>query len=195
MKLFRCMTTLLALALAQSAAAATFNFSGLGSVPATGYSSTVDDITVTVSTPEGNKLGYYTLVSLGEGMGHSGCVFFICSAGIQQNESLVISFSQAVTVNSVTFAAWDGPDTAKLVASNGNELTLDADPTFGQVDSFTLSALGPLSSFSITDTSFTGLFTLRGLDVSPVAAVPVPASVWLFGSALLGLSARRRAQK
>lgn len=188
MKFLRYMSVLLALSLGQSALAATFDFGSLGSVPSTGYSTSADGISVNITTPEGNKLGYYSFSSLGYGIGHKGCVFFVCSNGIQQNESLIITFSEAVTVTGLTLAAWDAPDKALVTDNNGNTLTLDDDFT-SQVHTFDLSSLGAITSFSLKDTSFTGLFTLRGLEVS---AVPVPAAAWLFGSAVLGLVGVRR---
>lgn len=192
MLLLRCLSVLLALSLGQAVTAATYDFGSLGSVPSSGYSTTVDGITVTVTTPDGNNLGYYTDAAPGYGIGHTGCVFIICSDGLQQNETLTVSFSEDVTVNSITFAAWDGPDLAALSASNGNTLELDDDPTSGQQDTFDISSLGVLSSFTITNTKFTGLFTLRGLEVT--AAVPLPSAGVLFSSVLLTLGGLARSR-
>lgn len=187
MRLLRYLSVLLALSLGQSAFAAVYDFSSPFSVPSTGYSTTVDGITIDVTTPEGNKLAYYTVSSLGYGLGHSGCVFIVCDNGIQQNESLIFSFSEEVVVSSITLAAWDGPDTAALLATpSGNSLVLDSDPA-GQINTFDISALGPLTSFTITNTKFFGLFTVNGLEVVPTSPVPVPASAWLFATGILGL--------
>lgn len=194
MKKLHSLAALLVFSLAQSAFAATFDFSGLGSVSSSGYSTTVDGITVTITTPGGNKLDFYTFNSNGYGIGHSGCVFIVCSAALQQNESLQVSFSEAVTVDGITLAAWDGPDAAFIEAAPGGaSLTLNDDPA-GQVNTFDLSALGELSSFTITNTQFAGLFTLRGLEVT-ATEVPVPGAALMFGSALLamgGIVRRRR---
>lgn len=196
MKLLRFVSVLLVAFLGHAAHATLFDFGSLGSVPSTGYSTTVDGITVNVTTPEGNKLAYYTVSSAGYGIGHSGCVFVVCDNGLQQDESLIVSFSEAVTVTGITFAAWDGPDTAALVATPGGSLTIDDDPA-GQINTFDdMIALGPITSFTITNTQFFGLFTLNALEVTAATtAVPVPAAAWLFSSALvaLGVMGRRRA--
>lgn len=200
MNKLRCLLVLLTFSLGQSVFAATFNFAGLGSVPASGYSETVDGVTVNISTPGGNNLDFYTFNSNGYGIGHSGCVSAlfipICSAAIQQNESLLVSFSESVTVTGITLAAWDGPDEAFIEAGpGGNTLTIDEDPDlFGQVSTFDLSSLGELTSFTITNTKYAGLFTLRGLEVA-TTEVPIPSAAFLFGSALMaigGIARRNR---
>jgi len=67
--------------------------------------------------------------------------------------------------------------------------TLDADETF---DTYLFDAAwAGLDSFVIGATS-TG--TPAGIDNLVVSAIPVPAAVWLFGSALAGLGWLRRRQ-
>ncbi len=194
-----------ALLMAQGASAATFDFLGApgavndGPVGVDGwkiqgnsYSMTDGGVTVTVSAVN-NQLAYYTIDG-GKGLGNSGCYALICSAGIQKNETLQVSFSQAVTVTGLSLGAWDGPDTAALVATPGGSMTIDTDPTASQVDTFDLSSLGEITSFTITDTKFGGIFTLRGLEVQ-VTPVPLPAAAWLFMSALGGLVGARRMRR
>ncbi len=191
-----------ALLAGQSALGATFDFSiGAtgGSVPATGYETTSDGITVNVSTPEGDMLDYYTFHPAGYGIGHSGCVAApfigdICSAAIQYHESLVITFSEAVTVTGMTLAAWDKPDKALITGDNGSEMTLKGSWS-NQLRTFDLSDLGEITSFTLENIKYTGLFTLRSLEVQPVAPVPLPAAAWLFMSAFGGLVGARRLRR
>lgn len=204
MKLLRYMSVLLAVSLGQTAFATTFDFSTVpgavngGAVGVDGwkiagnsYSTTVDGITVTVSATS-NTLSYYTVAGQ-NGLGNSGCVFFVCSAAMQQGEQLMVTFSEAVNVNTVTFGAWDGPDKGTLVSIPGGvTLVLDDNQT-GQPDTWDISALGELTALTITANTFGSVFTLAGLDVT--AAVPVPAAAWLFGSALLGLAGMGRRRK
>lgn len=204
MKLLRYMSVLLAISLGQTAFATTFDFSTVpgavngGSVGVDGwkiagnsYSQTVDGITVTVSSLS-NTLSYYTVAGQ-NGLGDSGCVFFVCSAGLQQNEQLMVSFSEAVNVNTVTFGAWDDPDKGTLVSIPGGDTLVLDDNQLGQPDTWDISALGELTAFTIKANTFGSIFTLAGLEVT-AAAVPVPAAAWLFGSALVGLAGigRRR---
>ncbi len=190
MKLLRMAFVPLAFALSQSATAATFNYLNPGWVSASGYSSTVDGITASV-TASGNHLGYYVLAP---GLGHTGCHFGVCSASIQNTESVTVAFSQAVSITSLKIAAWDKADTISLTASNGNSSILNNGPIFAKVGTFNLSALGNLTSLTITGASFTSVFSLREISVTPVSSVPVPGAAWLMGSGLLGLAgwARRR---
>ncbi len=190
-KFLRSLAAGAALLLGQSALGATFDFGTPFTPDAAGYSMTVDGITVTVTTQGSDSLAYYSFNYNGYGLGHSGCVFIVCSNGLQQNETLVVSFSEAVTVDNITLAAWDGPDTALLATPGGATMTLDDDP-LGQINSFSLTGLGELTSFTITNTKFAGLFTLNGLSVSPV---PVPAAAWLFISAIGGLVGARRMRR
>ncbi len=191
MKLLRMAFVPLALSLGQAATAATFDYSSPGLVPSTGYSTSVGGITATV-TASGNKLAYYALAP---GLGNSGCYFGICSNAMQNTESLTLSFSQAVTMTQLKIAAWDSADTISLAASNGNTSTLSNGPLFATTGAFNLSGLGQLTSLTITGASFTSVFSLRGMDVTPVSSVPVPAAAWLFGSGLLGLSGFARRLK
>ena len=184
MKLLRMALLPMALTFCQAATAATFNYSSPGSVSATGYSSTVGGITANV-TASGNKLSYYALAP---GLGNSGCHFGICSAAIQNTESLTVTFSQAVTMSSLKIAAWDSADSIKLTASNGNSSILNNGPFVATVGDFNLSGLGQFTSLTIAGASFTSVFSLRGMDVAPVSSVPVPGAALLMGSGLLSLA-------
>ncbi len=193
-KLVRGLVSGAALLMAQSTLAATFDFTGLGSVSSSGYSTSVDGIGVDVTA--GGKLAFYKapFVSGIEGLGHSGCVFWICSSALQRGESLTVEFSEAVTVTGITLAAWDGNETATVTANNGSSLVLGSDMP-GQVDTFSLEGLGEITSFTISSGSFTAVYALAGLQVQPIAPVPVPAAAWLFMSAMGGLVGARRMRR
>lgn len=115
---------------------------------------------------------------------------------VTTNESLKLEFDQVVTINSTTFR-------------NGNhgtsftgvfDLTIDGFTTFG-------ITLAHLYNVPLTGTSFTFSNPNVGggsgvsndkqfyIETMEVAAVPVPAAVWLLSSGLLGIIgvARRKA--
>lgn len=194
MKLSRMALISLALTIGQAATAATFNYSNPGAVSAMGYSSTAGGVTATV-TASGNHLAYYALAP---GLGNSGCHFGICSNAIQNTESVTVTFSQAVTMSSLKIAAWDSADGISLTASNGNSSLLNNGPLFATVGNFNLSGLGQFTSLTIAGASFTSVFSLREMIVTPVSSVPVPAAAWLMGSGLVslaGLAKRKQARK
>jgi len=88
--------------------------------------------------------------------------------------------------------------------SEGAELILGSDPSFGiaYFDSVNWlfadveTGIGE-DSFLLQWNSGATLAALLVTDVAPVTAVPIPASVWLFGAGLLGMTAvaRRRTEK
>lgn len=95
-------------------------------------------------------------------------------------ESLTVSFSEAVTINSITFGNWDNNDD---VTFSGLTLT-----SFG--DNSGVAAINELvSSFSLSAEGSNDDFRLKSITVS---AVPIPAAAWLFGSALIGMVGLRR---
>jgi hypothetical protein len=178
---------LLSAAISPLAQAASFDFTGLGGVPSGGYSTTVDGIGVTVSAPN-EGLGYFNLDGIGVKTG------FFNLRGIQQGETLQVSFSQEVTIGSLTFRQWEGPDRVQLSSAGGN-LDLNADTAaFNSSETFGLATLGGINSFTLKGDSALTVAFLAGLNDVQVSQVPLPAAVWLFGSAVLGLAgvARRR---
>jgi hypothetical protein len=175
--------TIATLTLASSlTSAATFNFTGLGSVPGSGYSNTVDGITVTITAP-GENLGY--LNADGIGVKRNCCDL----SGLQNNEDLLVSFSEEVTIGSLTFRQWEGPDRVQLNSAGGNLDLNDDTSAFGSSESFDLSALTGITSFTLEGNSFATVTLLASLGnvQASASAVPVPAAAWLFGSALIGL--------
>jgi hypothetical protein len=175
----------LGVALAPFASAANFTFTGLGSVPSGGYTTTNGGITVTVTAASGG-LGYYNL----DGIGVKDGFFDLPAMG--DNQTLNVNFSTDVTIGSLRMRQWEGPDKVQLASAGGN-LTLDAETApFDTNETFDLSSLGPISSFTLTGDSFGTQTLLAALN--DVQEVPLPAAAWLFGSAVLGLGgvARRK---
>lgn len=197
MKLLRPMLVLLAFSLGQPALAATYSFTGLSSVPSSGYSTTNGGITVTVTTPGGNHLttgggGFFGGGNAGLGSNAAA----LGSAAIDSGESLLVSFSQDVTVGSISLGSWGFGDSASVTTNTGSSLNMSSG-ILGGGSSFDLSSLGPMSSLTLTGKGvvFVSQFYLGGLSnvqAAAPSAVPLPASAWLFMSALFGLVAKRR---
>ncbi|ROS05310.1 putative secreted protein [Sinobacterium caligoides] len=111
-------------------------------------------------------------------------------SGIQNNETLSFSFGNNVNVTGISFRQWEGPDKATLNSTFGS-LTLNDDSCmFCSGQDFDLSLDG-ISSFNITGASSLSVFYVSGISFEN-AELPLPASAWLFGSALLGLAAARK---
>jgi hypothetical protein len=177
-----------ALVFSQMASAASFDFTGLGTVPTGGYSATSDGITVTVTAP-GEDLWNYNLDGLGVSTG------FFNLGGLQNNETLLVSFSEEVTLGSLDMRQWEGPD-AVLFNSAGGNLNFNTESCgFCTTETFDLTSLTGLTSFTLTGDSFLTVTFLSALNDVQVTAVPVPAAAWLFMSALGGLTGVRRLQK
>lgn len=181
----RISSMLLVLCLGQSAYAATFSFTGLGSVSSSGYSSTVDGITVTVTTPGANDLAYrWNGLILDGGLGSSGGL--LDPKYIGYGESLQVSFSESVTVSNLKLNDWGLLDNGKVMSSGGSKHLCSLCN-----GNFDLSSLGSISSFTLKG-GLGASFYLAGLTVEPATAVPVPAAAWLFMSGLVGLVGKKR---
>lgn len=177
-----------ALVFSQMASAASFDFTGLGTVPTSGYSATDGGITVTVTAP-GEDLWNYTLDGLGVSTG------FFNLGGLQNGETLLVSFSEEVTLGSLDMRQWEGPDAVNLNSAGGNISFTTDSCAFCTTETFDLTSLTGLTSFTLTGDSFLTVAFLSALDNVQVTAVPVPAAAWLFMSALGGLTGVRRLQQ
>ena len=124
---------------------------------------------------------------------------------IQGNETLHITFSQAVDIDTLHLRQWEGPDEGQAVISfNGGTTTQTISADTG--GAFDTNEYVALNATGVTSLDITGIYTgtlffvektqffvagLQGVTASP-SEVPVPAAAWLFGSALLGLGQLKR---
>jgi hypothetical protein len=152
------------------------------------YSASTDGVGVDVTA---TRYGRSAKVTKNRGgLGVKGGVNHFQSIG---RETMSFKFTDSVTLNSLTFDNrtwydWTGRDKVHYTDSNGSSFTLS-----GSDNMFDIGA-DDISWFSLAaGGSWTSTF-VAGLDYDPYA-VPVPASAWLFGSALVGLAGLRRKKK
>ena len=171
----------------QGAASLTFTKDGL-SVIATGFNGINND----------NYFAYLDADYAGLGVCQNITDADQCTPSSDDNvtfeETLKLVFNQKVTIASTTFV--NGNHNTNF---DGNfKLTIDgATETYSLINIFEMDLTGTTFEFhnpnsgGDSDVSNTKQFYINALDVS---AVPVPATVWLFGSGLIGLVgiARRR---
>lgn len=107
--------------------------------------------------------------------------------GIGNNESLTLTFSQAVNLSSLKVAGWDSVDRVTLSWAGGSR-NLVGD---GIVSTDTETLSGVVGTvFKLQGTSALTTFRLNGLTA--VAAVPEPSTYALMGLGLVGIAAVRR---
>lgn len=189
--------TALALAISATASAATINFNNAsGSYSSGGVTATV--------TATGGAL-YYSSANTAIGVG-SGTIDGPLGVGAfgaaTTAESLKVTFSQAVTLNSISFAQWSNSiitgvtDSVTMTYTGGSKTLANSGSTVGvfspnvTLTSFTLT---PNQGGFINPTQSTSTF-LKSIIVTP-SAVPVPAAAWLMGSGLVGLAGLGRRRK
>ncbi|CAH0990892.1 hypothetical protein SIN8267_00992 [Sinobacterium norvegicum] len=154
------------------------------------YSASSDGIGVDVTA---TRYGRSASVTMNRGgLGVKGGVNHFQSIG---RETMTFNFTDAVSLKNISFDSktwydWTGRDKVSYVDSTGLSLTLSGNSTDGSfdigqnnVDWFTISAAGNWTSTFVDSINY-GEY-----------AVPVPASAWLFGSALVGLVGLRRKKK
>lgn len=168
-----------------------FDFTGLGSQSNSSsihVTSAAGDVVATVTAP-GENVGAYSLDGVGVKTG------FFNLSGIQDGETLKVSFSEDVNIDRISMRQWEGPDRV-LVGVNTDQgsysFALDNDSCgLCSGEDFEHLGLEDVNYITITGDSFATVTFLSGLGVT---VVPLPAAAYLFGSALLGLVAvaRRR---
>lgn len=187
---------------ASAALALTFNFGGgsdnLGSIALP----EMDGITLTITAFDDYASG--TAGSIGRnrnnGWGVSGNPDRNwLGANNSATEALVLSFSSAVTLNSLTMTERGNNNSAfSLLDGSDDTIGRYIVPNGGGATVFDLDALTPAGGTSFTGMSFVLLGDTQGggvrLSSLTVAAVPLPAALTLMLAALggLGLVSRRR---
>jgi|GEM_PF-5244508 len=177
-----------AAALPAMAQAADFNLTGgSGTTASATFSSGGIGLTVT-----GPSLGGSLDVTRSSG-GLGVSAGFLDAAGIGNNESLTLTFSQVVNLTSLKLAEWDIPDNATLSWAGGSR-NLVGDGIVS-TDTETLSnVVGTV--FKLQGTAGAVLpttFRLNGLTA--VAAVPEPSTFFLAAIAALPLAFHRRTSR
>ncbi|MFV8817001.1 VPLPA-CTERM sorting domain-containing protein [Haliea sp. E17] len=198
-KNLKALVAAVALLVGQSAIGADFNFGGLGGVSTSGYSTSSGGIGVTIQDANGSNLGYYNYgaaPSATYGIGVGPCGLF-CNAGINGGESLAITFTQSVVLNSLTFGAWDAADYSATAVSGSGSKTFNTGSSALSSTTFNALNLNVLAGDTLYINGIAGgsVFTLRGLSVTGITPVPVPAAAWLFISAIGGLVGARRLRR
>jgi hypothetical protein len=116
---------------------------------------------------------------------------------ITGGEALVLSFNQAVTLKSLTFAMWenfigDSFDHATL-SWGTNSIALGNNNNGAWNKTFSLANVTG-TTFTITATGGLSSFRLAGLSTATAAPVPEASTVSLMGLGLIGLAMVRRRQ-
>ncbi|CAH0990891.1 hypothetical protein SIN8267_00991 [Sinobacterium norvegicum] len=126
------------------------------------------------------------------GLGVNGGVRHFQSIG---RETMTFSFTDAVSLKNIAFDKrtwhdWTGPDKVSYTDSNGLSLLLSGDATDGL---FNIGANG-IEWFTIASAGYWTSTFVSSIEYGQYA-VPVPASAWLLGSALIGLGGLGRAKR
>jgi hypothetical protein len=111
------------------------------------------------------------------------------SSSDDPDEYLSLDFGKNVTINSVSFHSTSQGDFDLF--ADGTQV--QDEKIVGDLVQFLTGA--EASEFKFLADGNSDAFTLKSITVTTVSAVPVPAAIWLFGSALIGLATikRRRA--
>ena len=111
--------------------------------------------------------------------------------GIGNNESLTLTFSQAVNLSSLKVAGWDSVDRVTLSWAGGSVSLAGAPLDLNILGTDTLNLSNVVGTvFKLQGTSALTTFHLNGLTA--VAAVPEPSTYALMGLGLVGIAAVRR---
>ncbi|WP_200821172.1 VPLPA-CTERM sorting domain-containing protein [Oceanicoccus sp. KOV_DT_Chl] len=187
----------LTLAMSSMASATSFDFTGLpvtgpwaglgsGTAPFLDIASADSQINAHITAVAGGThIGVLTLDGIGVADDDTLGLFDL--AGLESGETLRIDFDQTIDIGTLTMRQWEGPDSVVLVGfGDGQQIVLD-DDSCGLCTAETFAVnLSNVNYLTLTGSSSISL--LAGLGDVQISAVPVPASAWLFGSALLGLA-------
>jgi len=166
------------------------------------FSSGGINLTATAKSNDGNDEPYFAYLDAGNaGLGvcknaTGGSTEDQCNPSNDDNvtpgEVLVLEFDQKVTITDTTFRNGGHGDSF----SGTFDLTID-DVDLGPFDLeylFTTHLTGTTFEFSNANLSETNEYQFY-IETMEVAAVPIPAAAWLFGSALIGLAGIKRKKK
>ena len=172
----------LAATLPAMAQAADFNLTGSSGTTSTAtFSSGGIGLNVTAWTSGGQESVTFSSGGLGVSTG------FFDAPGVGNNESLRLTFSQAVNLTSLRLAEWDIPDNVTLSWAGGSR-NLVGDGIVSTDTELLSNVVGQV--FTLTGASLATTFRLNGLTA--VAAVPEPSTYALMGLGLVGIAAVRR---
>jgi len=114
--------------------------------------------------------------------------------GVNFGDTIVLTAddSSLFNVSSIDLAPWSSTTSVYFEGVTGSGSTVQQVVSVsGLFGTFILSGFNNLISFSFDDNGASGSFYVDNIVLSP-SAVPLPAAVWLFGPALLGLMGFRR---
>jgi hypothetical protein len=195
----------LAMSGAHAAASAAFDFysNGGGALDSksTQLSFTSNGIGVTitpVSTSAGAKVAY-RWDGIGVYTGGLDAPELNSSLLHTPGDALLLSFSQAVTLDKIALSQWEnglfGALDKATITTGGQTYALSNSLNDNGllVKTFALGALIPAGQFFLLQaTGDVSAFRLAGLNVTAVAAVPEASTVAMFGLGLLGVAAMAR---
>jgi opacity protein-like surface antigen len=156
--------------------------------------------TATFSSSDPTPTGYGGAFTFGPNGGlYSQLGNTVLSSNGFSGDTLTVSFSQAQTGVSFDFASGDflnssgGADIVTVTTNTGGVYTANATlgSDYNPEGVFSISGIGPFTSFTITQSAAGTPDTTTIADLSSTAPVPLPAAAWLLVSGL-GLVARRR---
>lgn len=117
---------------------------------------------------------------------------------VTPDEKLVLHFDQMVELEQVVFR--NGKHGTSFAGDAEFELKIDSGAwaTYSLTNLFNVALIGNKFQFANKNSGFNSDLAHKYefyIDSMTVSAVPIPAAIWLFGSAMLGFTAMRRNNK
>jgi hypothetical protein len=146
------------------------------------------NISLTVSSAQGSMTSAIFGLGVNSGFADDGALDNYWTGA--NPETILFTFSEAVVFDTINLGLYES------CCENPSKISIDGGAFFNLDDDSSTTFNGQGTAFLLSTPTRSGLsnattFRVDNIDVS---AVPVPAAVWLFGSALFGLFgvARRR---